>query len=280
MVDKGGYEMEENKIFSQDDFVDSLAQIMETADGVAKKASEDAGTMEGITFILEDSVSQMKDVTVASSSMNESSKSASTVVQDGFITVEKLSQEMSGVNNKMEHTVESMHDLSEESTKIFEILTTLDKITSKTNLLSLNASIEAARAGANGRGFAVVAEEIRKLAENSKNFTNQINEILGIIVNKINGVTEEVLLQKRIVEDCKNDSNSVTNLFQDIQKNMVTVTEQSEYVNEQVSILSMAFENTLDEFRGINESFDNTANRMKEVASHIKEIDEKIGQES
>lgn len=260
------------------DFIDSLSHIMETADVVAKKAGEDAGTMEGIIFILEDSVSQMKEVTVASGTMNKSSESANKVVKDGYTTVERLSDEMTDVNDKMVHTVESMHDLSEESTKIFEILTTLDKITSKTNLLSLNASIEAARAGANGRGFAVVAEEIRKLAENSKNFTNQINEILGVIVNKINGVTDEVLLQKKIVEGCKDDSNSVKDLFGDIQENMATVTEQSGYVNEQVSILTMAFENTLDEFRGINESFDNTANSMKEVANHIKEIDEKIGQ--
>ncbi|ROR30457.1 methyl-accepting chemotaxis protein (MCP) signaling protein [Mobilisporobacter senegalensis] len=261
---------------SQDkNFKESLIQIMNTTDSVAKKAAEDAGTMEGLTYILEDSVQQMKEVASASSNMKESSKSTDQVVSDGFQIVEKLSEEMTDVNDKMLHTVDSMHDLSDQSTKIFDILTTLNKITSKTNLLSLNASIEAARAGANGRGFAVVAEEIRKLAENSKNFTNQINEILGEILGKINGVTEEVLAQKRIVEDCKNNTDSVSNLFDNIRENVSTVTEQTEYVNEQASLLSMAFENTLDEFRGISESFINTAKSMEDVANHIKEIDEK-----
>lgn len=264
--------MGDNRV--EKNFKDSLIQIMDTTDSVAKKAAEDAGTMEGITFILEDSVQQMKDVTSASSSMKESSKSTDQVVTDGFQIVEKLSEEMTGVNEKMLHTVDSMHDLSDQSTKIFEILTTLNKITSKTNLLSLNASIEAARAGANGRGFAVVAEEIRKLAENSKNFTNQINEILGEILGKINGVTEEVLTQKRIMEECKNNTDSVNILFNNIRDNVSTVTEQSEYVNEQASLLCMAFENTLDEFRGMSESFVSTAKSMEDVASHIKGIDE------
>lgn len=267
--------MGDNRMSQDKNFKESLIQIMNTTDSVAKKAAEDAGTMEGLTYILEDSVQQMKEVASASSNMKESSKSTDQVVSDGFQIVEKLSEEMTDVNDKMLHTVDSMHDLSDQSTKIFDILTTLNKITSKTNLLSLNASIEAARAGANGRGFAVVAEEIRKLAENSKNFTNQINEILGEILGKINGVTEEVLAQKRIVEDCKNNTDSVSNLFDNIRENVSTVTEQTEYVNEQASLLSMAFENTLDEFRGISESFINTAKSMEDVANHIKEIDEK-----
>lgn len=266
--------MEDNRGNQESNLKKSLVQIMDTTDSVAKQAAEDAGTMEGITYILEDSVQQMRDVTSASNNMKESSKSTDQVVADGFQIVEKLSEEMNGVNEKMLHTVDSMHDLSEQSTKIFDILTTLNKITSKTNLLSLNASIEAARAGANGRGFAVVAEEIRKLAENSKNFTNQINEILGEILGKINGVTEEVLTQKRIVEECKNNTYTVNNLFDNIRENVSTVTEQSEYVNEQASLLCMAFENTLDEFRGISESFVTTAKSMEDVATHIKEMDE------
>lgn len=268
--------MEHKTSLGQENLVDSLIQIMETTDTVAKKAADDAGTMEGITYILEDSVQQMQDVTSASNNMKESSKSTDVVVTNGFGIVEKLSDEMVVVNDKMLHTVDSMHDLSEQSTKIFDILTTLNKITSKTNLLSLNASIEAARAGANGRGFAVVAEEIRKLAENSKNFTNQINEILAEIVGKINSVTEEVLEQKKTLEECKNNTSEVSELFRHVKENVSSVTEQSAYVNEQANLLYMAFENTLGEFRGISESFVGTAKSMEDVANHIKEIDEKM----
>ena len=268
MEGMGDITMVQEKNYKED-----LSQIMNTADSIAKKTARDAGTLEGITFILEESVQQMKEVTKASETMKESSKSTDQVVMDGSQIVGKLSDEMTDVNDKMLHTVESMHDLSEQSTRIFDILTTLNKITSKTNLLSLNASIEAARAGANGRGFAVVAEEIRKLAENSKNFTNQINEILGEILGKINGVTEEVLSQKNIVEECKNNTDSVSDLFSNLRKNVATVTEQSEYINEQASVLCMAFENTSDDFKEISESFVHTAKSMDEVVDHIKDME-------
>lgn len=259
-----------------DNLKSNLMQIMEATDNVSSKAAEDAGTMESITLILEDSVEQMQEVTASSTKMKESSKSTDNVVSDGMKIVEKLSDQMTTLNEKIGYTVDSIHSLSEQSAKIVDILTTLNSITTKTNLLSLNASIEAARAGEHGRGFAVVAKEIRQLAENSKNFNNQINNIIGEIQDKTNNVSKEVLAQQETIQECKDYSDSVKNLFVDIHSNVETVSEQSEYIDEQSSVLCMAFTNTLEEFRNIGRSLEHTAESMENVANHIKEIDKNV----
>ena len=101
--------------------------------------------------------------------------------QKGEALMNEAMAKMAGIEQSVLHSAEVVEKLGESSKQIGEIVDTISGIADQTNLLALNAAIEAARAGETGRGFAVVAEEVRKLAEQSREASEQIKErIAGV----------------------------------------------------------------------------------------------------
>ncbi|MFN6992022.1 MAG: methyl-accepting chemotaxis protein, partial [Fervidobacterium sp.] len=123
-------------------------------------------------------------------------------------------------------TVEEINSLGDSAENIEEIVKTINSIAEQTNLLALNAAIEAARAGEAGRGFAVVADEIRKLAEESKRFTSKINEILKGIAEKVNYVGGLTDLAKSTVNLLVSASDDALKKFKDIRNNIESVSDK------------------------------------------------------
>lgn len=119
---------------------------------------------------------------------------------DGFKIIEDLIQK-TDLNNKAAGTVYEIIMSNDESAKNIQVASEMiQNIADQTNLLALNAAIEAARAGDAGRGFAVVAEEIRKLAEQSNSFTNEIKSIINELKNKSDHAVNTMIEVKGIVE--------------------------------------------------------------------------------
>jgi methyl-accepting chemotaxis protein len=85
-----------------------------------------------------------------------------------------------------------LNSLSQEASQVKQVLTVIADIADQTNLLALNAAIEAARAGEHGRGFAVVADEVRKLAERTQKSLVETNATVNVIVQSINDITEQM----------------------------------------------------------------------------------------
>ena len=169
-----------------------------------------------------------------------------------------------------------MDILLEKDKQISNILVTLNDITEQTNMLSLNASIEAARAGDAGKGFAVVAEEVRKLADSSKDFTVQIDGLLEEFSQIIQTVTTEISNQKEAIAVCDNFSKDVSNLFNTIRENSNGILDKSTIVDNKTKTLEKHLNNTLQNVNTVSESVENTAAYMEEISASINNLTSNI----
>ncbi|WP_252274143.1 CHASE3 domain-containing protein [Pseudomonas subflava] len=146
-----------------------------------------AGTAETATAISETSttVEEIKQTAMLSSqralSVSQTAQRSIQVSQDGRRAVDEVSEGMRRIHQQMELVGENITRLAEQVQTIGEIIATVNDLAEQSNLLAVNASIEAAKAGEQGKGFSVVAQEVKSLAEQSKQATVQVRGILGEI---------------------------------------------------------------------------------------------------
>jgi methyl-accepting chemotaxis protein len=153
-----------------------------------------------------------------------------------------------GVNKlgaSIQNSSKVLQELEKETVNINNILSTIQQIAEQTNLLALNAAIEAARAGEQGRGFAVVADEVRNLAKRTQDSTEQINNILNLLVNRIKEVT--VSMDQSLVESGKaivlsdevmaafESIEGKVQMIRDMTMQIATATEEQHLVTEEIN---------------------------------------------
>ena len=252
-------------------------QIADATEDIARRTVVEVGDVEQIKNMVQNGVSQMKEVAESSTKMAEVSEQTNTQVQAGGQLVGELSSQMQDLNGRMEEVAKAIEMLSEESAKIIDILATLDQITSQTNLLSLNASIEAARAGEHGKGFAVVATEIRQLSDDSARFTEQIHGILKGVELQTAHVQQEILLGQKSVEDCTQNANDVNCSFQEIAENTSQVLHRASVIEGQAQNLEHLMNTTLENVNSINENVESTSAAMEEISASINNLHNNIG---
>jgi len=159
----------------------SSSEILAATTQVAAGAAETATAVSETTATVEE-VKQTAQVSSQKAKyVSESAHKVAQVSQAGRKSVEDATQGMQRIQEQMESIAGSIVRLSEQSQAIGEIIATVNDLAEQSNLLAVNAAIEAARAGEQGKGFAVVAQEVKSLAEQSRQATAQVRTILGDI---------------------------------------------------------------------------------------------------
>ncbi len=165
---------------SASEILAGTAQVAAGASETASATAETATTVEEVK----------QTATLASQkarSVAEVAQKAALIAQGGRKAVEETAEGMQQIREQMEQIADSIVRLSEQSQAIGEIIATVNDLSEQSNLLAVNASIEAAKAGEFGKGFAVVAQEVKSLAEQSKQATGQVRAILGDIQKATGG---------------------------------------------------------------------------------------------
>ncbi|QNK89072.1 methyl-accepting chemotaxis protein [Sporosarcina sp. resist] len=226
-------------------------EISESIQLVATGADEQDAAMKNAVGIINEVFKRVDDVTVSMGNVKDSIHYSTETAKQGSEVVEQTVSQMSEIDKNVSSSAEKISKLNEKSNEIRQISLMIQSISEQTNLLALNAAIEAARAGEHGKGFAVVADEVRKLAEQSSNSALQIDSIIHDINEGIEDSMELVNLGVSSAKEGMKLVNESGKAFGEIMDSILTGTTK-------ISEASIAMENM--------------KNHIEEVVVHIEEV--------
>jgi CHASE3 domain sensor protein len=260
----------------------SSAEIQATTAQVNSAATETATAISQTTATVEEVKQTAKLSREKAKYVTDTAHNASQVAQSGKKAVEESVAGMNRIRGQMESIAESVMRLSEQSQAIGEIVSTVNDIAEQSNLLAVNAAIEAAKAGEQGKGFAVVAQEVKSLAEQSKQATAQVRAILNDIQKGIsNSVIATEQGSKAVEAGIKQSTeageavrilaDNVAEAAQAATQIAASSQEQSAGMDQIVSAMENINQGTNQNLAGIKQA-EQVAQQLNEIAQRFKSM--------
>jgi len=244
--------------------------LSEQADQLNKNVQNVSASMQQVGSGVEEVAASAQNVSKSAQQLSERSQRVSRAAKEGEKAVEKIVQIVNSAKEMADSTVQTVGRLAEDAQNVAMVVETINAIAEQTNLLALNAAIEAARAGEAGRGFAVVADEIRKLAEQSKQATGNIANILKKIQQGAKEADEKTSETAKVVEEAANQAVAVGGKLKDILSEVESMASMVESTAASAQEQSAAAQEMASAVDGATKAIADIAARLEEMVKSVK----------
>lgn len=249
----------------------AATQVATSIEKVADGAKRQVEIAIATNNIVEEMAKGINQVTQNTINVSESAEKTSNAAVNGNEAIEKTLNQMKMIEKSTVNTADAVDALEEKSQRISEMVKLISEIAAQTNLLSLNAAIEAARAGDAGRGFSVVAEEVRKLAEKSAEATQIITADIGEIQNKTQTAVTFTQESKREVENGSELVNIAQRNFKDILKMVQGISGEITDISAAAEELTAGTEDVIKSAGSVRKESRQSADETETIAAATEE---------
>ncbi|MEK3994171.1 methyl-accepting chemotaxis protein [Psychrobacillus sp. FSL K6-2365] len=223
---------------SSEESLASSQMVAKSAEAQMVASEEQVGQMNASMHSMTDLQEGVSQIATSNEDMLKATDGVRSLVTQGSSVVTNVASQMNTIHETFNETTEIMKNMAKHSNEIQNITSLITDISDQTNLLALNAAIEAARAGEYGKGFAVVAEEVRKLAEQSKNSASEIESMVQLIQSASGSAVKAITTGGDKIEEGITKTTESLNVFQQIETSVDDVVQKVESVTTAISHIS------------------------------------------
>lgn len=265
---------------SLQDVADNTAQVLDHAEAVSGASDtvqmliqkQNDITVQ-VATAMEQMTSQIRDVSDNASSAEQAANDARTNTSDGKEIISHTITQMQSLSSNIDNVSQVIDSLASESNNIGSVLDVIKGIAEQTNLLALNAAIEAARAGEQGRGFAVVADEVRTLASRTEQSTNEIQKMIQKLqagaqdavsaVKVSQDISLKTVEQTAKADDSLSEINRLMEVISDMNTQIARATEQQSQAADEVNL-------NINDLAGMTDQSLATTEQLSETSQELK----------
>jgi methyl-accepting chemotaxis protein len=274
----------------------SCENVTEAIQDIAKGTNVHAEEASHVTSLLNEFNEKLVTMSSDIREIGENTQSIHSMAHESDREMKQVVQSVEHVNQSFSQLVTMTSNVGDSLKEVTNITLLINTIADQTNLLALNAAIESARAGEAGKGFAVVANEVRKLAEQSRNSSQQITELINKVIQESNKmventhqVNEELQKQKKDITVAIQSFHGITQEVEQINPKIEAIRLSSQFINDQKDTILTQMESSAamaeetsassEEIAGASEEMSASSDQVSIASIQLKEITEEVVKE-
>lgn len=264
---------------SSDQLLETARIISSSNDRLIHSATNSSNTCAQVASAIEQVSASIEEVAHNSTEVSEETVSVNTTTEEGYLATQQVEKTIASLSTSFEHASTTIKDVESSTENIGNVVNVINEIAEQTNLLALNAAIEAARAGEQGRGFAVVADEVRVLAQRTQQSTEEIKQVVEGLQKGSRSAVSTMQEGRDQVENSVQQAINASAILARINKSMDIVAQGISSVaasTEEQSVAATQIRGNAEELHAAASSTFEEAQNSQEQSQRINTLAERL----